>query len=161
MSDASLMRMFEEVRWQTLRILDGVDDREVRWAPQGLQNTILWHAGHAYVVVESCTMRSLEQNPVYPEGWYSMFSGEELRPAEVPPESWPDFANVITELRKQRDRFRELYESLTEMQLGAPATHRPNRTVRYMILHGLYDEAAHGGEMWLLRKMQRAIKPLS
>jgi len=159
MSDKSLVRMFEEVRWQTLRILDGVDEQAARWAPHGLQNTILWHAGHAFIVAESCTMQSLGRTPAYSDSWFSIFSGRELTPQDVPAEGWPVLDSVVTELRNQRDRLVELYRSLTESQLVAQAVHKPQRTVRYMILHGIYDEAAHGGETWLLRKLWEVQKP--
>ena len=141
MADASLTRMFEEVRWQTLRILDGVTQGEARWAPAGLQNTILWHAGHAYVVVEWCTLQSLGRESQYPDKWFEIFSGMELKTDQVPPDGWPQLANVVDELKKQRGRLRELYAGLSESDLSAEAAHKPQRTVRYMILHGLYDAA--------------------
>lgn len=156
MSDASIIRLLDEVRWQTLRILDGVADDEARWTPPGLQNSILWHAGHSYVVLEWCTLGSLGREPHYPGGWYEIFSGKDLLPAEVPLDRWPKIAEVVVELKLQRDRLRELFGLLSEAELETPAVNRPKQTVRYMILHGLYDEAAHGGEMWLLRKLQRA-----
>jgi hypothetical protein len=153
--------MFEEVRWRTLRILEGADEHATRWAPHGLQNTILWHAGHAFVVVESCTMQSLGREPAFSDNWFSIFSGRELAPKDVPAESWPVFGSVITELQSQRDRLVERYSSLSESQLDAPAIHKPQRTDRYMILHGFYDEAAHGGETWLLRKLWDVQKPMA
>ena len=161
MADKSLARMFDEVRWQTLRILDGVTETEARWAPPGLSNTILWHAGHAYVVVEWCTMQSLGRQTVCPKDWYDLFSGLKQTPDEVPSGSWPDLTAVVQSLKEQRDRLGRVYANLEETRLAAQSSHRPDRTVRYMILHGLYDEAAHGGEMWLLRKIQRAARKSS
>ena len=156
MPDKSLTRMFAEVRWQTLRILDGVTETEARWAPVGLQNTILWHAGHAYTVVEWTTMESLGRQPVYPDDWFAIFSGNELTPDDVAPARWPTLETVVAALVEQRDRLGDVFAALAESDLSLPAAQRPQRTVRYMILHGIYDEAAHGGEMWLLRKLQQS-----
>ena len=51
-ADTSLLLLLDEVRGKTLRVLKAVPSESTRWAPPGLQNTILWHAGHALVVVE-------------------------------------------------------------------------------------------------------------
>src|SRR5271157_1534891 len=52
MPDKCLLLLLDEVRAKTLRILKSVPAEHARWAPPGLHNTILWHAGHAYVLVE-------------------------------------------------------------------------------------------------------------
>src|SRR4051812_37761162 len=80
MPDASLLLLLDEVRGKTLRILDATPDEYALWAPPGLQNHILWHAGHSYVVVESLAMRALRRQAEIPEGWFEMFSWES-RPA--------------------------------------------------------------------------------
>jgi len=55
MPDKCLRLLLDEVRAKTLRILNSVPAEHARWAPGGLQNTILWHAGHAFVLVEGLT----------------------------------------------------------------------------------------------------------
>jgi catechol 2,3-dioxygenase-like lactoylglutathione lyase family enzyme len=74
---------FDEIRPKTLRMLDGVSEEQARWAPAGLQNTILWHAGHAYVVLESLAMDALGLAKIIPAGWFETFSWES-EPAKVP-----------------------------------------------------------------------------
>ena len=76
MPDKCLLLLLDEVRAKTLRILKSVPPEHARWAPPGLQNTILWHAGHAYVLVEWVTMKSLGRTPQIPDGWFEMFSWE-------------------------------------------------------------------------------------
>ena len=63
MGDTTLVLMFDEVRGSLLQILDVVDEQMARWKPAGLQNTILWHAGHCFVVVEHLTMEPLGRKP--------------------------------------------------------------------------------------------------
>ena len=87
MPDKCLRLLLDEVRAKTLRILNAVPAEHARWAPARLQNTILWHAGHAFVLVEGITMRSLERTPLIPDGWYEMFSSES-HPALVPSDRW-------------------------------------------------------------------------
>ncbi len=155
MADASLILVLDEVRRKTLALLDGVTDEQARWAPRGMQNTILWHAGHCYILLEWLTMQSLGRQPQAPEGWFEMFSWDS-RPASIPPDRWPDLAEVVERLGAQLPRMRDTLSDLTEEQLTQPAIGRTHRSVRYHILHALHDEACHSGEIWLLRKMQRA-----
>jgi DinB family protein len=153
MPDKCLLLLLDEVRPKTLRILKSVRAEHARWAPAGLQNTILWHAGHAYVLVEGLTMKSLERTPQIPDGWYEMFSSES-HPALVPPDRWPSLSEVIHKLEVQHKRLGKLIGELREDELDRPSASNPKRTVRSAILHGLHDEACHSGEMHLLHKMQ-------
>ena len=157
MPDKCLLMLLDEVRVKTLRILESVPAYHARWAPPGLQNTILWHAGHAYVLAESLTMKSLGRTPQIPDGWYGMFSWES-HPALVPPDRWPSLTVVIRHLHDQHKRLRKVIGELTEEQLDRPSVSNPKRTVRSAILHGLHDEACHCGEMHLLHKMQAITK---
>ena len=52
MPDETLMLLAREVRNKTLKLLDGLTDAQARFAAAGLNNSILWNAGHALVVVE-------------------------------------------------------------------------------------------------------------
>ena len=154
MPDTSLLLLLDEVRGKTLRLLQVVEPPLDRWAPPGLHNTILWHAGHAYVLTEWLTMRALGQPPQIPEGWFEMFSWES-RPAEVPAERWPPLNEVYRHLETQRERLGKVIGSLTDEQLGSPSVADPRHTVRRSILHGLHDESCHCGEIRLLLKLQR------
>ena len=152
MPDETLLSMFDEVRSTTLQMLTGVDDEAARWHPPKLSNSILWHAGHAYAVVEWLTMQSLGRTPESPVGWFEAF-GWDSRPAEVSPESWPKLETVVQLLCSQHVRLRSLLATLSEVELSQPSVEWPDRSVRQMILHALQDEASHKGEIWLLRKL--------
>jgi DinB superfamily len=155
MPDKCLVLLLDEVRAKTLRILKSVPAEHTRWAPAGLQNTILWHAGHAYVLVEWVTMKSLRLTPQIPKGWYDMFSWES-HPAQIPANRFPELSEVIHYLESQHKRLRKLIGELSEEQLNNQSASNPKRSVRSAILHGLHDEACHCGEMHLLNKMQAA-----
>jgi hypothetical protein len=152
MPDQTLLVLLDEVRGKTLQVLEGVSPEHARWAPPGLQNTILWHAGHSYFVVEWLTMQSLGQEPSAPDGWFEMFSWES-RPATVPADRWPALESVVRELQAQQRRLRSLFASLTPEQLESNSPAYPDRSVRNWIVHGLHDEARHSGEISLLRKL--------
>lgn len=154
MADQSLLVLFQEVRGKTLELLRGLSESHAGWTPPGLHNTILWHAGHCYVVVEWIVMQALGREPTAPDGWFELFSWES-RPAETPPDRWPTLAEVVVQIESQYPRLRQLFGDLTDEQLARAASGRRDRTVRTALLHALHDEACHGGEIWLLRKLQR------
>ncbi|CAN5638564.1 hypothetical protein BH23PLA1_BH23PLA1_09650 [soil metagenome] len=154
MPDESLLMLLDDVRGKTLRELEGLDELHARWAPPGLQNTCLWHAGHAYVVTEFLSMQALGREPSLPEGWLKMFSWES-NPAHVSLASWPPLEEVVSALSAQHQRLRETIANLTPEQLEAPEPANPSRPARYGIVHGLHDEARHSGEISLLRKLMR------
>ncbi|UUO06151.1 DinB family protein [Blastopirellula sp. J2-11] len=152
MSDTSLLLMLDEVRGMTLRHLEDISDAESRWTPPGLANSILWHAGHCYVVVERLTMEPLGREPIAPPGWIELF-GWDSQPGETPADAFPALAEVVTQLQLQHARLRGMLAELSEEDLSQPLPQRPEHTARHRILHGFQDEAAHKGEIWLLRKM--------
>jgi len=154
MSDRSLLLLLDEVRGKTIRLLQGVTQEESLWTPPGISNHVLWHTGHAYVLSEWMTVKASGRQPQMPHHWFDMFSWKS-EPAMVPESRWPPIAAVLQTLSKQHMRLHHAISELTEEQLAAPAQTSPNHTVRYSILHGLHDEACHGGEIWLLRKMWR------
>jgi len=155
MPDSSLLLLLNEVRGKTLRLLDGVSEKEARRSPRWLQNHIVWHAGHCYVLVESLAMEAIGQQPQIPNGWFEMFSWKS-NPGQVAPDQWPTLVQVVSHLADQHRRLRQAIEPLTEGQLSSMAPGDSGRPVRYAIVHGLHDEACHSGEIWLLRKMMRS-----
>lgn len=152
MADATLVALFEEIRGTLLRTLQNVDPRGALWTPTGLANHTVWHAGHAYVVVECLVCGSLGKEPQLPTGWFELFSWES-RPGTIPSERFPRLAEVVTKLEAQTARMRTLLASLGEIDLKGRAVDQPDQTVRQVIVHALQDEASHKGEIRLLRKM--------
>lgn len=154
-ADPTLFYLLNHVRRGTISRLEGLSEKEARFAPDGLANSILWNAGHCYIVVEWLTMEALGAATKSPPGWFELFSWTS-RPAEIPADRWPKLEDVVHELQLQHGRMHKVLGNLTPEDLDLPARNRPDVTVRERIVHALHDEACHSGEIWLLRKMQRA-----
>jgi hypothetical protein len=153
MGDETLLTLANEVRGKTLRLLDGVGPEAARFTGPGLNNSILWHGGHALMLVEHlCILPATGGTPQYPVGWFETF-GWNSRPGTVSREAWPALAEVVDRLREQLERLRSVIRSLTPEQLSRVTDPARNRTLRYSIVHGLHDEASHQGEIHLLRKL--------
>jgi hypothetical protein len=149
--DESLMLLAKEVRGKTLRLIDGIDDTQARFAAPGLVNSILWHAGHSLIVVENLgASPATGKPPVYPADWFDKFSWKST-PATVT--SWPAVEEVRAALRDQLQRLTAAIETLSNDQLAKVTDPAKNRTLRYSILHGLHDEAGHQGEIHVLKKL--------
>ena len=83
-----------------------------------------------------------------PPGWFAAF-GWDSRPENDSKETWPKIEEMAARLREQHARLRAQLAQLSEQQLSQPA----ERPARRLILHAFHDEALHGGEMKLLRKL--------
>ena len=161
MADKTMLLVLDEVRGKTLRLLHDVSEEQARWAPPGLSNSILWHAGHAHCLMEHLVLGTLGLPPQMPEGWFDMFSWAS-KPATVPAGKWPRLAEVVAQLQSQHRRAKAALEAATAEHLAGPyqnpESHWHGRALTFVILHGLHDEAMHGGEVHLLRKL-RGVSP--
>jgi hypothetical protein len=156
MADDSLLLLAKEVRSKTLRLLEGVSDTDARWAPPKLNNNMVWHAGHSYVVVEHLSISSATAKPPQlPDGWFDLFS---WKSKPTPQTQFPPVAEMVQHLRSQLDRALAAIEPLSAAKLAEVVDPTRGRTLRYNILHGLHDEAGHQGEIWLLKKLIAAQK---
>ena len=149
--DDSLITLAYEVRGKMLWLLEGVGDELAGFTAPGLSNSILWHAGHALVVVEHlCIAPATGGEPRLPDGWFEKFSWDS-QPRTV--REWPRIADVATALREQLPRLIDAIRGLSPEQLDEELGPPHDASRRYLIVHGLHDEANHQGEIWLLRKM--------
>ena len=152
MHDASLIMLANEIRGKTLRVLTGVTDEQARFTghPE-LNNSILWHAGHALWVVEKLGIIPATGEQVrYPADWAALFAAGSA-PATVT--TWPALTSVVAALQDQLVRLTDILRPLRTDRLDAVIDAERNRTLRYSILHGLHDEACHCGEILLLKKL--------
>src|SRR5271170_1300574 len=115
MRDETLFILAKDVRGKTLRILESVTEPQALFAPPGLHNTILWHAGHSLVVVEHLSVSpATGKPPVYPQDWFDKFSWKS-QPATVT--HWPTLADVKAKLIDQAERLTVAISHLSEAQL--------------------------------------------
>lgn len=149
--DKSLLLLANEVRSKTLWLLDGLTDEAAQFAAPGLANTLLWHGGHIFVVVECLGVAPASgQPPALPAGWFDAFSWDSDPRAVT---QWPKLADVRAALSQQLPRLTAAIAPLTSEQLDQTIGPPHDAPLRYLLVHGLHDEANHQGEMWVLRKM--------
>lgn len=154
----TLLTLANEVRTKTLWLLNGVTDDLAQYAAPGLNNSILWHAGHVLVVVEHLAVApATGQVPQLPDGWFEIF-GWNSNPRTV--KHWPAIADVKERLREQLPRLTGVIATLSSAQLAQVLDQANGTTLHYDILHALHDEANHQGEMWVLKKMHAKQQPL-
>jgi hypothetical protein len=149
--DETLVLLAKEVRGRTLRLIDGLTDADASFAAPGLKNTILWHAGHALVVVEHLSLAPLHGGTLeYPAGYHEVFSWKS-DPTTV--KRWPEIAEVRGLLVAQLERLTSALARTSQEQLSTIIDPQRGRTLRFSVLHGLHDEAGHQGEIWVLKKL--------
>ena len=87
--DESLRLLIQKTRETSLTLLKDVSAEQARWLPIGEVNSILWHAGHVFVVVERCIFAAVAGSedipPSIPGGWWAVF-GWNSKPWEIDPE---------------------------------------------------------------------------
>jgi hypothetical protein len=152
----ALAAMAETIRVKTIHFLNDATEAELTWAPPGLSNHLLWHAGHSVWLQDLLCIEASTGRSELPHGWFETFSMN-CRPVRQSA-SWPSRQEVLDHLVNQLPRLQTVIGSLSADDLLSPPRTQslPNtEPLRYWISHGLHDEANHQGEMHLLLKMQR------
>src|SRR4051812_30614149 len=100
MAQAEILQLLAtHVREKTIRLLEAASEREMKWAPPGTSNHILWHAGHAIWLADVFCIQPLVGRSTLPAAWAGSF-GAKCRPvAETP--TWPAKAQILSTLRAQ------------------------------------------------------------
>src|SRR3954471_21313098 len=116
MADDTLLLLAKEIRAKTFKVLNGVTESQARFVPPGLNNSIIWHAGHAFCVVEALSVSAATAKPPqYPEGWFQLFSWESRPTKET---KYPPLCTVTDALRIQLDRLVAAIQPLTPDRLN-------------------------------------------
>jgi len=154
MPDQTLIMLVTEVRNKTLKLIEGLSHDDAMGVAPGMQNSILYHAGHGVAVQEFLGVARIEKRePKLPAGFEAFMWKTE--PGKTV--TWPSIDVVRHELTTQRDKLKSLLEAMNESESASRLDEivNPERgtTLRYSILHGLHDEANHQGEIWLIRKL--------
>ena len=144
----------------TLATLADIPEAWARWLPAGEANHILWHAGHIFVLLERCLYAAevgAEDVPAtIPAGWWPLF-GWNSQPWTIEPAAWPTLNVVRTELTRQAARLQQKLASYDEAFLDGPIDWPDPRWFskprRLVIVHGLYDELLHTGQIMQLKRL--------
>jgi DinB superfamily len=150
MHDKSLAMLVFEVRWKTLKMLEGLTHEQAMGVAPGMNNSILYHAGHGYAVQEHLAVAKLEKREP------KLIEGFEVFMWNSPPTAstvYPHIDKVKAALIQQRDHLIKLIEGMDASAFDEIVNPEKGRTLRYVVLHGLHDEANHQGEIWLIRKL--------
>ncbi len=156
---AAIAAFAGEVRGKTLKILNDAKDHELRWAPPGLSNHVLWYAGHCLWVNDILGIEAILGKSELPAGWAETFGKTGRSPRDT--QEWPSRERVAELLEQQLPRLQALVSSLNPGSLLEPpcgtklGTDRP---LWWWVVHAIQDEAGHQGEMYLLLKLQRKGK---
>src|SRR5258706_9461 len=128
MPNETLKLLAREVRGKTFKILDGVTEEQARFVPPGLNNSIIWHAGHSLWVVEVLSIAAATGQPAQlASGWVELFNSKSKPTRDT---KFPQLPQVIEALRNQLERLVSAIEPLTQQQLAGmigPARKRPLR----------------------------------
>lgn len=147
-----LTELARQIRRGTLEILNAAQPDWLTWAPEPTSNHMLWHAGHALWLQDVLCIEPLTGYSELPDGWADSF-GMNCRPVSTTSE-WPSVEHLNDQLVRQLNRMTQLFEADSS---GRLARIGPNIGGKWDlvrgIIHGLYDEAKHSGEMYLLWKM--------
>ena len=151
----TLAELARQVRRDTLQLLMHAHPAWLTFAPPGTSNHLLWHAGHALWLQDLLCVQLLTGREELPPGWSETF-GADCRPVRDTMQ-WPRREELQLLLQRQSSRMTQLLEATSDARLQETANpHRGPATAAQRIIHGLHDEAKHGGEMYLLVKLCRA-----
>jgi hypothetical protein len=149
-----IMEMVRQIRPLTVKWLMKPEDRHLMWAPEGLCNHVLWHAGHILWVNDALCIQVLTGKSQLPAGWAETF-GMNCRPV-TQTSRWPAREEMKQLLEAQAEQMLRLLGSTDEQTLTRVLDAGSGATVAGRIIHGLHDEAKHQGEIHLLIKQWRA-----
>jgi hypothetical protein len=146
-STVHIQELAQQVRGDTLLLLEKTPDPWLTWSPPGTSNHILWHSGHALWLQDALCIRLLTGQSELPTGWEETFGMQCRPPSETT--DWPEKQLVLSLLQEQIERVVNLLRQ-REKEISQVAD------LYRRIIHGFHDEAKHQGEMYLLFKMCRA-----
>ena len=128
MPDETLLTLADEVRGKTLRLLEGVSPELARFTGPGLNNSVLWHAGHALMLGEHlCILPAAGGQPQYPDRVGLRCSAGAACPRRSPA-TRGRLSDVTQRLASRRARLRTLIEGLSPTQLDRVFDPARNRT---------------------------------
>ncbi|GIN73044.1 formate dehydrogenase [Bacillus sp. J14TS2] len=112
------LRQFAFARSSTIRTLEKITENKWGQQPEGFSNTILWNAGHIFVVTETLLGKSDASYVIQNPKWSEFFASG-TRPVDwFEPAASPN--TVLDSLRDQKSRIREDFFGKTSQPAAEP-----------------------------------------
>src|SRR5688572_4873127 len=128
-----LIELAQQVRGDTLRLLEAAPDAWLTWAPPGTSNHILWHAGHALWLGDVLTIEPIIGQSELPADWAESF-GMDCRPVSQT-RDWPDRSTIHQLLTRQLARIEQLIAALPPQRLAVAQSMLRRRSLVSSIIH--------------------------
>jgi len=142
------------VRGQTLKALEGVSQETAERVPAPFRNSILWHAGHIYVVQERAAFVLTGLEAKLPESLTERFL------FGTSPLDWtgspPALSDIVSLLREQTERIRETLRGRLDEPSPKPYTTSSGITLTTrgeFLNFTLYHEGMHGQSIRLYKML--------
>lgn len=147
------LRQFAFARSSTIRTLEKITENKWEQQPEGFSNTILWNAGHIFVVTENLLSKADGSYVIQHSKW-SAFFAPGTRPADwSEPPTGPSI--VLESLRDQKTRIREEFFGKTNQPASEPfsiGSHLMD-TTSSLIQFATWHEGTHLGIIQSLDKV--------
>lgn len=154
--DHQLWDQVQFVRGQTLKLMDGISETDADRLPEGFRNSLRWHFGHIYVVLERFAFRHLKLTEQYPEGYREAFETG-TSPLDAPPGAkLPTLPELAERLSDQIVRIRAVLGDRLSERIDPPyvtGSGKSLATPEEFLSFNLYHEGMHIGIIKCYRRL--------
>lgn len=149
-----LLKSFELTRNYFVKIIDAVDEGLADVQPEGFNNTIHWHVGHALTVAEQFMFGYPKKSANIPENYMELFATG-TKPADWKGEV-PSFQDLSAQLKEQLGRIKEIpVESFSE-RLKTPFLGQ--ETFGELANFAVFHESLHLGQIQAMKRVIEAAQ---
>ncbi len=151
-----VLKQYEFVRLNTVKLLGGVSEEAAVITPEGFANNILWNAGHLLVTNELMMYGREAEFTHFPQQYKSLFAGG-TKPVNWPAEV-PTLAEVIRLLNEQQKWIVAEFADRLEEKMPKPfitGSGMHNEFYGEMLAFSLYHEGMHNGMINSLKKLTK------
>lgn len=145
----SIINLLETTRNSFIQTIEGISEQTLDIQPEGFNNTIRWHIGHALTAAEKFLFGYPEESTHLPESYIKLF-GTGTKPADWTEEA-PSLQVLVEQLKNQLNRIKEIPAEKFEEKLKEPFLGRT--TVWELANLGAFHEAHHLGQIHAMKRI--------
>ncbi|MFX3635633.1 MAG: DinB family protein [Candidatus Pristimantibacillus sp.] len=151
-----LFKQLDFVRGQTLKAMEGVTEEIADQIPEGFRNSLRWHFGHIYVVLERFAFHFIGIPQHLPEGFKEQFENGTsplVTPASIPAPSLEELKSLLQE---QVGRIREALAHRMHEKIDPPYITSAGMildTPEQFLSFNLYHEGMHFGIIKVYKRL--------